>query len=243
MRIIASDTGSQGNCSVIQSENGNNFIVIDVGLKYKSVDKQIGYKLHKADCILITHEHKDHTEHIGEFLKTSIPVYMGEKTFQRVCSKFYHSYHLIFSFNPIETEGFIITPFPLYHTNSDGTDCECFGFLILDKSTGEKMLWASDTKYIKNTFPPLEYYCLESNYFEKDSYEGEADYVEKSVEIRRVKSHMSFETVVKFLEMQDLSKCKEIHLLHVSHSVGNKVKEEMKEKMENVIKRGVSVYV
>lgn len=242
MQIIFSRTSSNGNCSVIQSENGH-FIIIDAGLKYKTVDKAIGYKLHKADALFITHAHKDHTEHIKEFLMSGLKAWIGNETVANLPYSGNSSWEVLSEANQIETEGFIIRPFPLYHTNSDGTECECFGFLIVDKANGEKMLWATDTQFIKKRFAPLEYYCIESNYFERDSYEGEADYVEKSVEMRRVHSHMSFETAVKFLQMQDLSKCKEIHLLHVSHSAGDKVKQAMKEKLENIFDRRIKVYV
>lgn len=242
MRILFSKSGSGGNCSVIQSDNGH-FIIIDAGLKYKTVDKAIGYKLHNADALFITHAHKDHTEHLREFVSSGIKTFIGGKTQYNVGQMGYYSMKELFVGNRVETDGFLVLSFPLYHTNSDGTECECFGFLIVDKDNGEKMLWATDTQFIKNRFAPLEYYCIESNYFERDSYEGEADYVEKSVEMRRVHSHMSFETAVKFLQMQDLSKCKEIHLLHVSHSAGDMVKQEMKEKLENIIDRRTTVYV
>ena len=139
------------------------------------------------------------------------------------------------------SDSFVISPVEMKHTNSDGTPCECYGFLILDKSTGEKMLWATDTQYIQNRFPPLEYYCIESNYFESDDYSEDINYIEKKVEQRRLQSHMSFESAVKFLKMQDLSKCKEIRLLHISSSLGENDKKKMKRKLKRELQSKVDM--
>lgn len=214
MKLIFSKTGSDGNCSVIESKNGN-LIIIDTGIRYKTVDKAIGYRLHEADGYLLTHNHKDHVLYEKDFIKAGL---------ENVS-------------NFVSTESFILRKIEMVHTNSDGTPCECYGYLILDKSTGEKMLWATDTQYIKNEFHPLDFYCIECNYFETDEYDGELDYIEKSVEMRRARSHMSCESVCKFLEMQDLSKCKEIYLLHISGSVGEKGKLKMIDKVREVLNK------
>lgn len=229
MTVLFSQTSSNGNCSIIESGD-KHLLVIDAGIKYKTVDKSIGYCLHKAVGLLITHHHKDHTLYLHEFSKSGIPAY---------------------SYLPTDREfgiaSFFIRPLEMVHTNSDGSPCECRGFLILDKSTGEKMLWITDTKYIKNKFPPLDYYCIECNYFEQNDYEEDLDYIEKSVEQRRVQSHMSFESCVKFLKMQDLSKCKEIHLLHLSTKMDDKERKSVVRKMKRALKdeiggRNIEIY-
>lgn len=214
MKLLYSKTGSSGNCSVIESSNGK-LLIIDSGIKYKTVDKVIGYRLHEAECFLTTHEHKDHVLYRNEFDKAGI----GDYSYLN------------------ETEPFLFRSIEMVHTNSDGTPCKCYGYLIVDKITGEKMLWATDTQYIKNKFPPLDFYCIECNYFETDEYDGELDYIEKSVEMRRAKSHMSCESVCKFLQMQDLSKCKGVYLLHISGSVGEKGKLKMIDKVREVLNR------
>lgn len=212
MKIIFSKTGSNGNCSVIESANGK-LLVIDCGIKYKTVDKAIGYRLHEAEGYLLTHNHKDHALYEKDFVKAGL---------ENVS-------------NFVETESFILRPVEMVHTNSDGTPCKCYGYFIFDKYSGEKMLWATDSQYIKNQFPPLDFCCIECNYFETDEYDGELDYIEKSVEIRRARSHMSCESVCKFLEMQDLSKCKGIYLLHISGSVGEKGKLKMIDKVREIL--------
>lgn len=248
MEIIYTKTSSQGNCSVIESGDGH-LIVIDAGIKYRAVDREIGYRLHTADAALITHVHKDHTAFLTDFTNCGIDTFLGEKArSELIRGPYIGSFITVNESTKIEKPGFVIKPIEMQHTNSDGTPCECFGFLILDKSTGEKLLWATDTQFIKNKFPPLDFYCIESNYFESDDYNEEIDYIEKKVEQRRFQSHMSFESAVKFLKMQDLSKCKEIRLLHLSSSLSEEDKKKMKRKLRSKLRselfgKEVKIYV
>lgn len=237
MKILYSSTSSKGNCSVI--ENGDNhLLIIDAGLPYKKVDKEIGYRLHESDALLISHSHGDHTSHINDFLSVNINTFLGAETASALDLGRYtrHIRHIAVN-KQISVDGFEIVPLEMCHTNSDGTPCECFGFLILDKSTSEKMLWVSDTQYIKNKFPPLEYYCIECNFFESGDYFDDIEYIEKTVEMRRVQSHMSFESAVKFMSMQDLSKCKEIWLLHMSSRLTEKERKSTQAKFKRQISK------
>lgn len=240
MEILYSITGSKGNCSVIESGD-KHLLVIDAGIKYRTVDKSIGYRLHKADVILITHVHDDHTHYLDDFIFNRTKVFISHNTLSG-CNIYASkdSYFFIDESNTLETDGFKVSAFELVHTHANGTPCECYGFLILDKSTGEKMLWATDTQFIKNRFPPLEYYCIESNYFESDDYNEDIDYIQKKVEQRRLQSHMSFESAVKFLKMQDLSKCKEIRLLHLSSFFNEKDKLKMRRKLKSELKNEIN---
>lgn len=237
MKILYSKTSSQGNCSVIESGNGK-LLIIDAGIPYKKVDKEIGYRLHEAEALLITHAHSDHTGHISDFLSSGINTHLGVETASALeIGAYSRLIHELAPCAQISLSDFMILPLEMHHTNSDGTPCECLGYLILDKSTGEKMLWATDTLYIKNRFPPLDFYCIEANFFESDDYTNLMDAIEKSVEMRRVQSHMSFESALKFISIQDLSKCKEIRLLHLSSSLSEKQRKAIKAKFKRELKK------
>lgn len=116
---------------------------------------------------------------------------------------------------------FVVKPFNVAHVNSDGTDCPNLGFLIYSTVTKEKMIWATDASYIENRFPPVEHICIECNYLDIDDYLDELEYLNGFVEKRRVRSHLSLNRCVDFLKQQDLSRIKEIRLLHLTESQGN----------------------
>lgn len=243
MKVLYTKTSSQGNCSVIENGDGD-LLVIDAGIQFDKVSSAIGYRLYNASAILLSHGHVDHIAYIKKFVECGIVCYGLQETLSASLEKASKRYS-----KPIEikktysVKGFKFVPLEMKHTNSDGTNCPCCGYLIQDTATGEKMLWATDTQYIKQRFPKLDYIGIECNHFERDDWADSIGYVEKSVEKRRVESHMSFETAVKFLNMQDLSACKGIYLLHLSSTMQPNQKKRIAEKMKKELnQKGVNVY-
>ncbi len=242
MKIAYTQTSSKGNCSVIQSESGE-LLVIDAGIKFAKINKEVGYQLHKAEVCLITHAHADHTAYMGDFTNAGIIIYLLPETRSQVpkCGSERYLRDIALG-GQYQTNSFVFKPVPMVHTNNDGSDCPCVGYLIQDKVTKEKMLWATDTQYIHNRFNALEYYCIEANYFEINDYAESLPYIKKAVEQRRLQSHMSVETCIKFLQAQDLSKCKAIYLLHMSNSLSDKEKKEIIKRVKQVVGKGIRVY-
>lgn len=239
MKVIYSLTSSKGNCSVIEGQRGN-LLIIDAGIKYDIVnrDKAVNYRLHNADTLLITHSHDDHIKYIDEFLsRVTRGCTVGCREINDIDIKYREFLKIINHEQTTKTDGFVLMPLDMVHTNHDGTICSCFGYLIGDRFSKEKMLWATDTQYIMYQFPPLEYYCLECNFFEEEERQDE-----KSIEERRVQSHMSYESVVKFLKMQELSKCKEIRLLHLSSTIKHSAN-EIKKMLCTDLEMELNVYV
>lgn len=132
---------------------------------------------------------------------------------------------------------FCIKPFPVAHTNTDGNECENSGFLIFSTKTKEKLLWITDANYVENKFPPVDYIAIECNYVDIEDYADELQYVNNMLEKRRLRSHMSLNHCIQFLQAQDLSKNKWVKLLHRTKSQGNIEKimlEKLKAKFENI---------
>ena len=163
----------------------------------------------------------DHSSYISRFLSLGMKVYANEET----CLKTKNSGSrknliCIESGSQFKIGTFIVKPFDVEHTNSDGTDCKNFGFLIYSTVTKEKMIWITDCAYIENKFPAMDYICIECNYIDIENYSDELQYVNKVVETRRFHSHLSLNRCIDFLKKQDLSKIKEIRLLHLTQSQG-----------------------
>ena len=163
-----------------------------------------------------------HSAFISRFLRLGVKVYANDETWLK-------TQILRHTRNAIEMQSgkqfsigtFIVKPFDVAHTNSDGTPCKNFGFLIYSTVTKEKMLWITDASYIESRFPPMDYICIECNYVDVDDYSNELEYVNQFVERRRFTSHLSLSRCINFLKMQDLSNIKYIRLLHLSESQGN----------------------
>lgn len=246
MKVLYSQTSSKGNCSIIQSKTGG-LLVIDAGIKFDKVNKEVGYQLHKAEACLITHSHADHTAYMSDFTDAGINAYLLPETRSQVSKcgseRYLNDVPTLTSgkFIIYYTKSFAFRAFSLVHTNNDGTPCPCVGYLIYDRASDEKMLWATDTQYIANRFRPLDYYCLEANYIEEDWGE-QLPYIEKSVEQRRVQSHMSVQTVCEFLKQQDLSLCKAIYLLHLSNSLTDRERKKIVREVKKVANGSLVYY-
>lgn len=243
MKILYTKTGSTGNCSVIQGENGG-LLIVDTGIKFDKVNREVGYQLHRVEACLITHAHADHFACIKDFLSAGINTYLLPETRSQVPKIASNRYlrEVLVGDNGYKTDSFVFRAVEMVHTNADGTSCPCVGWLILDRISGVKMLWATDTQYIHNRFPALDYYCIEANFFEVDDYEQELPYIVGSVEERRVRSHFSVEAAGEFLKQQDLSKCKAVYLLHLSHSMDKKERNKVVRHIKKIVGKNIKVY-
>lgn len=73
-------------------------------------------------------------------------------------------------------------------------------------------MFATDTFYLHNRFAGVNYIAIECNY----SVRTMAPDMNPIVKKRLYKSHFSLENVKKFLVSTDLSRVREIHLIHMS---------------------------
>ena len=161
---------------------------------------------------------------------------------------------------------FLAVPFRLVHCNAqDGSDCPCVGYLISEpRKGGDKILLATDTAYIGmeiqgvegttvqgHRFPPCSIYMIESNYVRIDDATETLKGMQLEVEKRRVSSHMSAQTSSAFIGRQDLSQCREVYLIHISHSATESDIMEMIQMFRNEIannptaketKKGIKIY-
>ena len=104
-----------------------------------------------------------------------------------------------------------ILPFETQHDVA-----EPLGFLMANQD-GEKLLYATDTYFIRYRFQGLTHIMIEANYsLDILKRNVEAGLVPKELKSRILKSHFSLENVKKFLLANDLSKVEAIFLLHLS---------------------------
>jgi len=109
---------------------------------------------------------------------------------------------------------------------------EPVGFLLANQE-GEKLLYATDTYYIRYRFRGLTHIAVECNYsldiLRTNVANGSVEPVLKN---RILKSHFSLENVKKFLQANDLSKVQEIWLLHLSEQ--NSCEKRFKEEVQKI---------
>ena len=82
MKIISLQSGSNGNCFYVETENVR--LLIDAGISGRQAELRLaehGRDIRDVDALLITHDHSDHAKSMGIFQrKFGMPVYVTRRT-------------------------------------------------------------------------------------------------------------------------------------------------------------------
>lgn len=201
-------SGSKGNCYHIT--DGSTPILIECGIRFKDIQIALDFKTSDIAGCLISHEHKDHTRGLKDVLQAGINAYASQGTIEQEGIK-HHRLKPIQTKKQFKIGTWMVLPFDVQHDAA-----EPFGFL-LQSQNGGKLLFATDTYYIKYRFKGLTHIMVECNYSKKILEENIMNGLVHPIMKRRLmKSHFSLENVKEFLKANDLSKLQEIHLIHLS---------------------------
>lgn len=230
IQIIAS--GSRGNCYRVS--DGKTAVLLDAGIPYKEIQKALNFKVRDIAGVLVTHEHLDHCKAVDDLAKNGIDIYASSGTFNaRNFSG--HRMKVVKALNQFKIDSFTVLPFDTEH------DCEePLGFLLQSDITNEKLLYFTDTYYLKYTFTGLTYIIGECNYsMDAIMYNVENGIIAKERVPRLLKSHMSLEHFMEFIKANDMSTVRTIYLAHMSSDNGSA------DKFKEAVQRqtGVEVYV
>ncbi|MCL2215433.1 MAG: MBL fold metallo-hydrolase [Defluviitaleaceae bacterium] len=225
-------SSSAGNCYIIS--DGTTELLLEAGIPFGEIQKGCNFRLTSLAGCLITHEHNDHAKAGAELMKRSVDIYTSQGTAD--AKKWSgHRLHPVRNGEAFTIGTFSIMPFDLVH------DCaEPLGFVITSLATREKLLYVTDTHYVRYTFEGLTHIMTECNYDREILIDhvrtGE---VQPFLAKRIMESHMSLDTVLDMLRANDLSRVQQIYLLHISE--GNSNAEAFKERVQRLT--GAEVYV
>lgn len=205
MEIRHLASGSKGNATLVS--DGQSSFLLDAGLTYRELAKKV--KLSEVEGVLVSHSHKDHSRAVLQLQRRGIDVYMGWKTAKQVMAEvdtvYYRNY--LEQLQQRDIGSWIVLPFEVNH------DVANFGYLLQSRETKEKALYMVDSSVIDYSFEGITHWLIEVNYDDKLLEAGPYnDYLKDRVK----RSHMSLDNLKVFLKTSDLSKTKEIHLLHLS---------------------------
>jgi len=213
--MIIKTFGSNSHGNFYTIEDKGQVLLLEAGIHIKEIKKALNFDFSKIVGCIVSHEHSDHAKSISELLNIGVAVGSNEKTMS------YVNHHRKFVIQPkkaVKIGGFHVKAFKLVH------DVDNFGYLIQSPS-GKRILFATDTQYVMNQFNDIDVYMVECN-FDLDSMRKavHCGKLDNSVLIRVSQTHMSLETVSAYLEAADLSKTKQIMLIHLSDTNSNETK-------------------
>ena len=208
MEIQVLASGSTGNCYHIS--DGVSPILIECGIPWKQIQRGINFQTSELVGVLVSHEHLDHCKAAKDLMRAGIDCYMSGDTAEALGSYSYRL-NIVKALQQFQVGEWTILPFDTQHDAA-----EPLGFLLANKA-GQKLLFATDTYYLKYKFQGLTHIMLECNYALDIIQKNVADgVVPPAVKNRVLRSHFSLENVLEFLRANDLSQVREIHLLHLS---------------------------
>ena len=176
-------------------------------------DKGCDYKSHPPTL--------DHSKSVKDFEDMGIPVC---KPYEALLMNQFlaNSYFTVRTFDLTTLDG------RWTHTNSDGSECPCYGFLITHPEMG-RMLYVTDTNLIKWKFKGINHILLGTNY-DKDLVN--VDNQSKANHVFR--GHLSIETACEFVKSNNSNDLQNVIMCHLSSE--NADSDSFIEKMKKVAK-------
>jgi len=218
MDIINLGSSSSGNCYILKNEQ--NIIMVEAGLDFRLLKTRLlrlpdPIILSRIDALLITHEHGDHSK-AAQKIATYCPCIGHPETLKKVrpINKW-----PIREWESIKVGTFHVRAFKVDH------DVPAYGFIIKDVINEERLLFVNDTAFLRYDLSSYEfdYVMIECNHI-YDLVAGD------KFMRRKVKAHLSLDGTIKALKSLDLSKTRQIYLMHMSD--GNSDQARMIEEVE-----------
>ncbi len=232
MDIMPIASGSSGNAYRIT--DGETTLLLDAGIPIRAIQIALDFRLRALAGCFITHCHRDHSKAAKDLMRLGVDVYTGRGTIE-ACGIQGHRAHATTPLEQIQVGSWDVLPFDVQH---DAPDSQ--GFLFASRATGEKLLYFTDTYFIKYRFTGLTHIMAECN-FSKEALQRSvaAGYISVDMVPRLMRSHMSLDHLKDMLSANDLSRLQQVYLLHLSNN--NSDETQMKTEIERLT--GVEVYV
>lgn len=206
--ILPLGSSSAGNAYRIT--DGHTALLLEAGLRYKDIQRALEFRMSDIAGCLVSHDHGDHSKAAKDMMKAGINVYTGQGTADAL-ELSGHRLRPIAARQQFAVGTWTILPFEVEHDA-----VEPLGFLLTNQA-GDKLMFATDTYYIRYRFRGLTHIMVECNYSIRILRENiAAGRVPAVMKNRLLRSHFSLENVKEFLWANDLQRVEEIWLLHLS---------------------------
>ena len=200
MKLKCLGSGSSGNCYLLIAGNGET-LIIDPGLQIKEIKKALNWNISCVVGAVCTHHHADHAKFVKDLEQMGISVFKPYESPQPMS---------------IEDTGWTIQGFELtdkngkfMHTNADGSECPCYGFLISHPEMG-RLLYITDTELVKWRFKNVNQILVEANYSKEIIQQENPNYEHVC------RGHMELGTTLEFLKVNKGPDLRNVVLLHLS---------------------------
>lgn len=214
MEFKAFSSSSAGNAYM--ATDGTTKILIECGLTHKKLKKTVGFSLADISGCLISHCHADHSKCAKQLLEDMVQVYMTKGTAEalELPDSLMELANEIKAGEQFTVGSIDILPFVTFHDAA-----EPVGFCMQSRVDGDILVYAIDTVNLPYQFPGVGVLAVEAN-FDKAILER-CEKMPEKVRHRVANTHMEIDVLCGILRRMDLSRCREIHLMHLSDATSH----------------------
>lgn len=232
IKINSFGSGSSGNGYLI--DDGHSQILIECGVKFELVKRKMKFDFSRVVGMCISHEHGDHSKEIKKVLSsTSVDIYASKGTLNALNVPNYRK-NVMEIGKSVRIGTWRVTAFDVQHDATEPT-----GF-VFENELGERLLFVTDTYYVKYKFKGITHMMVEANYsLEIIRSKVHQNEVAKFLKNRIIKSHFELENSKEFIKANMSDQLQEVWLLHLSNS--NSDEEMFKREVQELT--GVPVYI
>jgi phosphoribosyl 1,2-cyclic phosphodiesterase len=228
VRVLASS--SSGNAYTLS--DGGVTLLLEAGLRYRDLQRALGFGVTGLAGCLVSHEHADHSKAVREVMRAGVNVYASAGTVRALGLKG-HRLRSVKPLQQFDVGPFVVMPFPTVHDAADP-----LGFVVATENG--KVLYLTDSAYSAYKFNGLTHVLVEANYSTRILDRNvETGVIPVEHRNRVLRSHLSLERAIDLLRANDMSQVREIHLLHLSDANSNE--EEFKRAVQRAVGRPVYV--
>lgn len=214
MTFRALASSSEGNAYIVS--DGETRILIECGITFKKLQELTEFSVSTIKACLVSHEHDDHSHCVKQLIRSGTEVYLSQGTAGAldIPEKLLNLAVEMEADKQFCIGTIDILPFEVFHDAK-----EPLGFLLQSRVDGDILAFATDTVNIPYNFPGVNILAVESN-FQRDILDRN-EKLPESRKIRIANTHMEIDKLVQCLRRMDLSRCREIYLLHLSSATSH----------------------
>ncbi|MBQ3503153.1 MAG: hypothetical protein IJA75_00440 [Oscillospiraceae bacterium] len=232
MKFHSLASSSHGNAYIVSDSDTR--ILLECGVSHRKLQQLCGFRVTSFDACLVSHEHKDHSSCVEKMIASGIPVYMSQGTAEalelpeallELATQMESG--IRFTVGTID-----ILPFSTMHDAR-----EPLGFVMQSRVDGDILAYAIDTVNVPYNFPGVNLLAVEANF--EQAVLDRCERMPEKVRHRIANTHMEIDMLCRCLNRMDLSRCREIYLLHLSDATSHEG--HFINKVARAVPRGVKI--
>ena len=209
MKVSVIGSSSEGNCYLFRAKRET--LIVECGLPIRDIKRALDFNLTGVVGCVVTHRHKDHSRSVADMCGLGIRTYALADVFDAtsLASPFASR---VTAFDRFKVGGFDVMAAPARH------DVPCLSYFIWHEEMGWTV-FVTDSVGVTVKPKRIHHIMIECNYSDEILEENiERGILHRSQRDRLMVSHCSLDTCKGILKKMNLDECREITLLHLSHS-------------------------